>query len=346
MRSVESNINGANKLMTKIERDKNREGVSYEDIATAATRIKGQALLTPVFTSKTVNERTKSQVFFKCENFQRTGSFKFRGAYNALIQLSEEQKHCGVITYSSGNHAQAVALAGKLLGIHTTIVMPEDSPVVKQAATKSYGAEVIFYNRYKTTREEVAGRLQQERSLTMIPPYDHPHIIAGQGTVALELFEEVGSLDLLLVCCGGGGLLSGSAISAAKLSPKCKVIGVEPEKGDDATRSFHSKTLQTVHNPDTIADGARTASLGALTFPLILHYVHDMVTVSDEALLRAMFFLWERLKIVVEPTGALSTAALLEGIVSAANARIGVIISGGNVDLKQVSNFAQIDEIR
>ncbi|HEY9699458.1 MAG TPA: threo-3-hydroxy-L-aspartate ammonia-lyase [Trichocoleus sp.] len=310
--------------------------VCHADIEAAARRLKDQAHLTPVKTSSTVNDRTQAQVFFKCENFQRTGSFKFRGAYNALAQLTPAQRQQGVLAYSSGNHAQAVALAGKLLEIPTTIIMPQDAPAVKQAATRGYGAEVILYDRATTDREALCQQIAQERGATVIPPYNHPQVIAGQGTAAKELFEAVGALDLLLVCCGGGGLLSGSAIAAHAHSPNCRVIGVEPDRADDATRSFRTKTLQTVHNPDTIADGARTPFLGTLTFPLVLHYVHDMITVSDEALLRSMFFLWERLKIVVEPTGALAATPLLEGIIQAPGQRIGVIISGGNVDFTQM----------
>jgi threonine dehydratase len=313
--------------------------VTYDDVAAAATRLQGQAHRTPVMTSTTVDRLTKSQVFFKCENFQRIGAFKFRGAYNALTQLSPEQQQRGVVTFSSGNHAQAIALSGQLLNIPATIVMPDDAPAVKLTATRGYGAEVLLYNRATQSREELGQQLAQERGLTLVPPYDHPHVIAGQGTAAKELIEEVGSLDLLLVCCGGGGLLSGCAIAAHTLSPTCQVIGIEPKRADDATRSFHTRTLQTVHNPNTIADGARTPSLGKFTFPLVLHYAHDMVTVSEAAILRTMFFLWERLKIVVEPTGALAAAALLEGVVSAPGSRIGVIISGGNVDLKQASKL-------
>jgi threonine dehydratase len=215
--------------------------------------------------------------------------------------------------------------------------MPNDAPSVKQAATRGYGAEVLLYNRVEIAREDLAQKLMQDRQLTLIPPFDHPLVVAGQGTTAKELIEEIGSLDLLLVCCGGGGLLSGCAIAVKELSPGCRVIGVEPERADDATRSFHTKTLHTVHNPDTIADGARTPSLGKITFPLVLHYVDDMVTVSEDAIRRTMFFLWERMKIVVEPTGVLAAAALLEGIVKAPSARIGIIISGGNVDLQQVN---------
>jgi threonine dehydratase len=313
----------------------NSSEVTYTTVETAASFLQGTANQTPVLTSRTIDQLTGNQVFFKCENFQRTGSFKFRGAYSALAQLAVEQRQ-GVLTYSSGNHAQAIALSGKLLGIPATIVMPQDAPAVKQAATRGYGAEVILYDREETTREALCKQIAGDRQLTIIPPYDHPHVIAGQGTATKELIETVGSLDLLLVCCGGGGLLSGAAIAAHSLSPACRVIGVEPARADDATRSFHSKTLQTVHNPNTIADGARTPSLGQITFPLVMHYVHDMVTVSDEALLRTMFLLWERLKIVVEPTGALAATALLEGIVKVKNSRVGVIISGGNVDLQQV----------
>ena len=316
--------------------------VTYADVEAAARRLTGIAHRTPVLTSRTVNQRTNAQVFLKCENFQRTGSFKFRGAYNALAQLSEEQKQRGVLTFSSGNHGQAIALSGQLLAIPTTVVMPKDAPEVKQAATRGYGAEVMLYDRAEMKREELAKNLASDRGLTIIPPYDHPHIVAGQGTTAKELIEEVGQLDILLVCCGGGGLLSGCAIAAKALSPNCRVIGVEPARADDATRSFHTKTLQTVDNPDTIADGARTPSLGQLTFPLVLHYVDDMVAVSEEAILRTMFFLWERLKIVVEPTGVLAATALLEGIVKMPDARIGVIISGGNVDLKQVTQLLPI----
>ncbi|RCJ23952.1 pyridoxal-5'-phosphate-dependent protein [Nostoc sp. ATCC 43529] len=310
--------------------------VTITDVQAAQARLLGIAHRTPVLTARIVNDRTHSQVFFKCENFQRTGSFKFRGAYNALAQLSPAQKQTGVLTYSSGNHAQAIALAGQLLNIPATIVMPEDAPAVKQTATRSYGAEIILYDRQTTNREQLAQSLASDKNLTLIPPYDHPHVVAGQGTAALELIQEVGELDLLLVCCGGGGLLSGSAIATKALLPDCKVIGVEPALADDATRSFHSKTLQTVKNPNTIADGARTPSLGQITFPLVLRYVDDMVTVSEEAIVRTMFFLWERLKIVVEPTGVLAAAALLEGVVTAPQAKIGVIISGGNVDLAQV----------
>ena len=308
--------------------------VSYDDVVAAAARIAGKARRTPVLTSSSVDERTGAKAFFKCENFQRMGAFKFRGAYNALSLLPPAEKERGVLAYSSGNHAQAVALAGRMLGIKTVIVMPMDAPAVKVEATRGYGAEVVLYDKHKQDRETFAKAVASERGLPVIPPFDHPHVVAGQGTSAKELFEEVGPLDYLLVCCGGGGLLSGCAIAARALSPQCKVIGVEPELGDDATRSFRTRTLQSCHNPETIADGARTHSMGKVTFPLVMHYVSDMLTVNDAELLRTMFWLWERMKMVVEPTGALAATALLEAKLDAKGARVGVLISGGNVDLR------------
>ncbi len=313
--------------------------VSYPDVAAAAERLAGVAHRTPALTSSTVDERTGARVFFKCENFQRMGAFKFRGAYNALSNLNGVQQRRGVAAYSSGNHAQAVALAGRLLGVRAVIVMPDDAPAVKLEATRGYGAEIVIYNRATGDREQLARELAEKRGLTVIPPFDHPQVIAGQGTAAKELIEDVGPLDYLLVPCGGGGLLSGCAIAANHLSPGVRMIGVEPAAGDDVTRSFQTRTLQSVHNPDTIADGARTHSAGKLTFPLILHHVHGMLTVTDEELLRSMFYLWERMKIVVEPTGALAAAALLEGKLNARGQRVGVIVSGGNVDLKAVARF-------
>lgn len=315
----------------------------FDDVLAAAARLAGVAHRTPVITSRTVNERTSADVFFKCENFQRAGAFKFRGAYNALAKLTPDQRLRGVMTYSSGNHAQAMSLAGRMLGIPVTIVMPDDAPAVKLEATRGYGGQVVTYDRSTGNREAIGRQLAEQRGLTLVPPFDHPDVIAGQGTAALELFEEVGPLDVLLVCCGGGGLLSGTALAATGRAPGCRVIGVEPELADDATRSFKTKTLHTVHNPPTVADGARTPSLGQLTFPLVLAHVHDMVTVSDDALLKTMFFLWERLKIVVEPTGALAATALLEGVTPVKGRRVGVIVSGGNVDLRQAAAwFAQI----
>ena len=306
--------------------------VNFDDVARAHERIKAEAHRTPVLTSSTVDALTGATVFFKPENLQRMGAFKFRGAYNALSQLSADEKKRGVVAFSSGNHAQAVALAGKLLGIPRIIVMPADAPKVKVAATKGYGAEVVLYEKHQN-REELAKQISSERGLTVIPPYNHPHIVAGQGTAAKELIEDAGPLDILLVPCGGGGLLSGCAIASKHLSPKCRVIGVEPAAGDDATRSFKTKTLQTVKDPDTIADGARTPSLGTVTHPLVMHYVDDMITVTDTELLKWMFFLWERMKIVVEPTGALAAAALLEKKLDAKAKRVGIVLSGGNVDL-------------
>jgi len=313
--------------------------VSYADVEGAHARISAHVIRTPVLRSTTVDARTGAQVFFKCENFQRMGAFKFRGALNAMAQLSAEEARRGVMTYSSGNHAQAVALAGRLLGIHATIVMPADAPRVKLEATRGYGAEVVSYDPHDpsdptaNSREAIARRLAAERGLTVVPPFDDARVIAGQGTAAKELFEETGPLDLLLVPCGGGGLLSGCALAAQALAPHCRVIGVEPDAGDDAVRSFRTGTLQTVRNPDTIADGARTESLGRLTFPLIRALVSDMTSVDDAALLDAMFFLWQRMKIVVEPTGALGACALLGGRIEARGRRVGVLLSGGNVDL-------------
>jgi threo-3-hydroxy-L-aspartate ammonia-lyase len=310
---------------------------TFDDIERAAHQIKGVAHRTPIVTSRTIDDRTGARVFFKCETLQRAGAFKFRGAYHALSQLDPAQRARGVVAFSSGNHAQAVALAGQMLDIPCIIVMPSDSPAVKLAATRDYGAEIVLYDREREDREAIGRRLSDERGLAVIPPFNHPHVIAGAGTVARELFEDTGPLDIVLTPCGGGGLLSGSALSAAALSPGCRTIGVEPLAGDDGVRSFRTKSLQTVQNPVTVADGARTPSLGALTFPIVLAHVSDMLTVDDPALLRAMFFLWERLKLVIEPTGALAAAAVLEGAIDVRGLRVGVVLSGGNVDLSQVA---------
>ena len=312
---------------------------TFADIESAAAQIAGAAHKTPVATSHTIDARTGARLFFKCENLQRAGAFKFRGAYNALSRLDADQRRRGVVTFSSGNHAQAIALAGQLLNIPRVIVMPSDAPAVKRIATEGYGGEVILYDRDTEDREAIGRRLASERGLTLIPPYDHPHIIAGQGTATRELIEEIGPLDLLFVPCGGGGLLSGSAIAAGTMAPQCRVIGVEPAAGDDATRSFKTRTLQAVDNPKTVADGARTPSLGSLTFPIVLEQVSDMATVDDPTLLRTMFYLWERMKLVVEPTGALAAAAALEGSTPIRGLRVGVILSGGNVDLSQVGEW-------
>lgn len=306
---------------------------TYESVKDAARRIEGVAHRTPVFTSHTLDERLGARFFLKAENLQRMGAFKFRGAYNAISRLSEAERRRGILAYSSGNHAQAIALASRLRGASATIVMPDDAPAAKRRATESYGARVVPYDPRTEDREEVARRLQAQGDPVLIPPFDHPDVIAGQGTAAKELFDEVGPLDLLLVPCGGGGLLSGSALSARALSPGCRVIGVEPEKGDDATRSFKTGTLQTVRNPDTIADGARTPSLGALTFPLVRQHVSDMMTVSDEDLLYTLRFVWERMKLVVEPTGVLGLAAAYRRRLDVGGQRVGAILSGGNVDI-------------
>jgi threonine dehydratase len=306
--------------------------VTFDDVARAHERIKGEAHRTPVLSSATVDARTGARVFFKPENLQRMGAFKFRGAYNALSQLTAEEKRRGVVAFSSGNHAQAVALAGRLLGIPATIVMPIDAPKVKVDATRGYGAEIVLYQKNQN-REDLAKRISAERGLSLIPPFDHPHIIAGQGTAAKELIEDAGPLDLLLVPCGGGGLLSGCAVAAKQLSPGCRVIGVEPAAGDDGLRSFRAGKIISIGPPDTIADGARTMALGKITFALIRKHVDDFLTVTDEELVTSMFFLWERMKLVVEPTGMLAACALLEKKVDARGKRVGVVLSGGNVDL-------------
>ncbi len=307
--------------------------VTYADVEAAAQRLQGVAHRTPVATSRTLDERLAARLFLKCENLQRAGAFKFRGAYNAVAKLTGEERARGILTYSSGNHAQAVALACRLLGAQATIVMPDNAPAAKRRATEGYGARIVSYDPQREKREEVAERLRRQGDPVLVPPYDHRDVIAGQGTAARELLEDAGELDLLLVCCGGGGLLSGSAIAARRLSPRCRVIGVEPELADDATRSFKTGTLHSVSNPPTIADGARTPSLGRLTFPLVRANVDDMVTVSDDDLVHAMRFVWERVKLVVEPTGVLGLAAALRGKVPVAGKRVGVILSGGNVDL-------------
>jgi threonine dehydratase len=306
--------------------------IGLDEIRAAHERIAPHVVRTPVIALGSGGP------WLKAECLQPTGAFKLRGAINTVLQLDDEQRRRGVLTFSSGNHAQAAALAGRLLGIDVQVVMPADAPPVKLAATRSYGATIITYHREETSREALAARIAEETGRAVVPPYDHPHIVAGQGTAALELFEDAGTLDALLVPCGGGGLLSGSAIAAAALAPGCRVIGVEPEAGADATASFRTGVLHRVDNPDTIADGARTPHLGRVTFPLVRRFVHEMVTVPDGALVRAVRFLAERMKLVVEPTGALAVAALLEGVVPAAP-RTGVIISGGNVDLAALTRW-------
>ncbi len=313
--------------------------VSFEDVRAAAARIKSAAHRTPVLTSSFANTQTGGQLFFKAENLQRMGAFKFRGAFNALARFSPEQRKAGVAAFSSGNHAQAIALAGRLLGIPAAIVMPQDAPALKIAATRGYGGEVILFDRYKEDRQAISERLAKERGMTLIPPYDHPHVIAGQGTAAKELIEDAGSLDMLLVCLGGGGLISGCALAAKALNPDCVVIGVEPEAGNDAQQSFRKGEIVHIEVPQTIADGAQTQHLGNHTFPIIRALVDDIVTVSDAQLIAAMKFFAERMKQVVEPTGCLAAAAAFNGIVDMKGKRVGVIISGGNVDL---ARFAQL----
>ena len=307
--------------------------LQFTDIQAAAARIAGIAHRTPVLTSRTANARTNAQLFFKCENYQRTGAFKFRGACNAIARFTDAQRAAGVLTYSSGNHAQAIALAASLTGIKAAIIMPHDAPALKVAATKGYGAEVIVYDRYTENREEIGRRLAAERGMTLVPPYDHRDVICGQGTAAMELFEETGPLDLLLVCLGGGGLLAGSAISARAMSAQCRVIGVEPAAGDDGRQSLRRGEVVTIGVPDTIADGAMVTHLGAHNFEVIRRDVDDIVTVSDAQLVETMKFFAERMKTVVEPTGCLAAAAALHSALPVAGLRVGILVSGGNVDL-------------
>ena len=314
-------------------------GVTYADIEAAAGRLEGVAHRTPVATSTQFDALAGCEAYFKCENLQRMGAFKFRGAYNSLAKLTPEQRKKGVVAFSSGNHAQAVALAGKLLGVPATIVMPKDAPAVKVAATRGYGAEVMLYDRAEESREKIAARLAAERGSRVLPPFDHPDVIAGQGTSAKELLEEVGSLDYLFVCTGGAGLLSGCAIAAKHLSPGIKVIGVEPAAGNDVQQSFRAKKIVSIGVPDTIADGARTQAPSALTLSLVLEHVDDIMTVSDAQLVDAMRFLWERMKLVVEPTGALAAAGVLQRSADVRGKRVGIILSGGNADLQVVSGL-------
>ncbi|HGY2284105.1 threo-3-hydroxy-L-aspartate ammonia-lyase [Citrobacter braakii] len=311
----------------------------YNDVAAAAERIADYANKTPVMTSRTVNDEFGAEVFFKCENFQRMGAFKFRGAMNALRQFTPEQRAAGVVTFSSGNHAQAIALSAKLLGIPATIIMPHDAPAAKVAATKGYGGNVVIYDRYTEDREKIGRELAEKQGLTLIPPYDHPHVIAGQGTATKELIEEVGQLDVLFVCLGGGGLLSGSSLAARHLSPDCIIYGVEPEAGNDGQQSFRSGKIVHIDTPKTIADGAQTQHLGNITFPIIQRNVHDILTVSDDELVASMKFIAERMKIVVEPTGCLGFAAAKARKAELRGKKIGIIISGGNVDISRYSEF-------
>ena len=311
----------------------------YADVEAAAARLEGVAHVTPVLTSRTADALAGAPLFFKAENFQRVGAFKFRGAYNAIAALTPEQRRAGVVAYSSGNHAQAVACAGRLLGVATTIIMPEDAPVVKVAATEGYGGIVRRYNRYTEDREAIGRQLAEERGLTLIPPYDHAGVIAGQGTVARELLAAVPDLDLLLVPLGGGGLLAGSAIAAKHLRPSIRVIGVEPEAGNDGQRSFRGGEIVTIPVPVSIADGALTTHLGSHNFPVIRELVEDIVTVPDSELVVAMRFFFERMKIVVEPTGCLAAAAAMGGAVPLGGRRTGIVLSGGNVDIGRFASL-------
>ena len=312
---------------------------TYDDVAAAAHRLKGMAHRTPVLRSTSADESTGAQVFFKCENLQRTGAFKFRGAYNTLAQFTPEQRERGVLAFSAGNHAQAIALSARLLDMPAVIVMPEDAPASKMAATREYGAQVVTYNRYTEDREAISRRLAQERGMTLVPPFDHPHVIAGQGTAAMELLEDVPGLDYLFVCVGGGGLLAGSTLAAQAMAPGCRLVGVEPEAGNDGQQSFKAGHIVQIPTPHTIADGAQTPALGQLTFPIIAEGVEDMVTATDEQLVQALRFFAERMKIVVEPTGALAFAGARNGSVDVRGKRVGVLISGGNVDLPRYARF-------
>jgi len=312
---------------------------TYDDVVQAAERIAGAAHRTPVLTSRTVNEEFGAEVFFKCENMQRMGAFKFRGGYNALARFSPEQRRAGVVAFSSGNHAQAIALSARLLEIPATIIMPEDAPAAKVAATRGYGATVVTYDRYTEDREQIGRALAERNGLTLIPPYDHADVIAGQGTAAKELFDEVGPLDAFFVCLGGGGLLSGSALATRALSPGCLLYGVEPEAGNDGQQSFRTGQIVHIDTPRTIADGAQTQHLGQLTFPIIQRDVDDILTVSDDELVACMRFFAERMKIVVEPTGCLGFAAARKMKDSLRGKRIGVLVSGGNIDLARFASL-------
>ena len=306
---------------------------NFDDVCAAARRLDGHAHCTPVMTSRTVNQELGAEVFFKCENLQRMGAFKFRGAFNALSKLDQKQRSAGVVTFSSGNHAQAIALSARLLGMPATIVMPSDAPASKVAATKGYGGNVVIYDRYQDDREQVGRDLADRHGLTLIPPYDHPDVIAGQGTAAKELLEEVAALDALFVSLGGGGLLAGSALATRALAPDCKLYGVEPEAGNDGQQSFRSGAIVHIETPKTIADGAQTQHLGNYTFPIIKRDVDDILTVTDEQLVECMRFFASRMKLVVEPTGCLGFAAARKIKAELMGQRVGVLISGGNVDL-------------
>lgn len=312
---------------------------TFDDVLAAAARLQGHAHHTPVLQSRTLNAQLDAQVFIKCENFQRMGAFKFRGGFNALSRFNPAQRRAGVVAYSSGNHAQAVALSAQILGIPATLVMPHDASPAKLAATRGYGAQVVGYNRYTEDALALAQGMASTHGLTFIPPFDHPDVLCGQGTAALELFQEVGELDTLFVCLGGGGLLSGSALAAQALSPACQVIGVEPEAGNDVQQSLQQGQRVRIATPVTIADGAQTPMVGEITFEIIRRLVHAVHTVTDAQLIEAMRFYAERMKMVVEPTGCLSLAAALQAAAQLQGQRVGIVVSGGNVDLLR---FAQL----
>ncbi|NBU44954.1 MAG: threo-3-hydroxy-L-aspartate ammonia-lyase [Betaproteobacteria bacterium] len=312
---------------------------TFDDVRAAAQRLHGHAHRTPVLRSATLEQRLGAQLFFKCENFQRMGAFKFRGAFHALSRLTPEQRRAGVVAYSSGNHAQAVALSAQILGLSATLIMPHDASPAKLAATRAYGATVVGYDRYNEDAMALARELAAREGRTFIPPFDHADVLCGQGTAALELFEEVGELDVLLVCLGGGGLLSGCALVSRALSPRCRIYGVEPEAGNDVQQSFRRGERVRIPTPRTIADGAQTPLVGELTFEIIRRHVDDILTVTDEQLVEAMRFYAERMKMVVEPTGCLTLAAACHAGLDLKGQRVGLVISGGNVDLPR---FAQL----
>lgn len=312
---------------------------TFEDVLAAAARLEGVAHKTPVLRSRFLDQKIQAQVFVKCENFQRMGAFKFRGGFNALAKLSETQRRAGVVAYSSGNHAQAVALSAQILQIPATIFMPHDASAAKLAATQGYGAKVIGYDRYSEDASVLATELARSKGLTFIPPFDHPDVLSGQGTAALELFKEVGPLDTLFVCLGGGGLLSGSALATQALSPGCQMVGVEPAAGNDVQQSLRKGERVKIATPVTIADGAQTPMVGAITFEIIKALVKDIHTVTDEQLVQTMRFYAERMKMIVEPTGCLSLAAAFQASASLKGQKVGVIISGGNIDMARFSQL-------
>jgi len=314
---------------------------TYADVEAAAARLDGVAHRTPVMTSRRLDDEVGASLYFKCENLQRVGAFKFRGGYNALSQFDADQRRAGVVTFSSGNHAQAIALSARLLDIPATIVMPTDAPASKVAATRGYGATVVTYDRYTEDRAAIGARLADRQGMTLVPPYDHPDVMAGQGTAARELFQDVGDLDVLFVPLGGGGLLSGTALATRALSPGCRLVGVEPEAGNDGQQSMEAGELVTIPPPVTIADGAQTPSLGHLTFAVIRELVDEVTTATDDELVTCMGMLATTMKLVVEPTGCLGLAAVLARAQELRGLRVGVLLSGGNIDL---ARFAELVE--